>query len=149
MIIPLTFGLKKKMLLYELSQYFPKLYERSGRNIKVKLDLANYGTKPDLKRTAVVDTTNLASKSDLTILKATADETEIDKLKTILADLSKLSNAVDDEVVKKLCDKLVPNSNAVDTKILNTSWLVYKTQYDLHKQGLEEKQRCWKKDTKY
>ena len=32
-----------------MNQYFPKPYEKSGRNIQVELDLSNYATKADLK----------------------------------------------------------------------------------------------------
>ena len=43
-----------------MSQYFPKPYERSGRNVKVKLDLFNYATKSDLKHAAGVNTSDIA-----------------------------------------------------------------------------------------
>ena len=42
MIIHLIVGLIKKMLLYKMSQHFPKLYKRFGKNIKVELDISNY-----------------------------------------------------------------------------------------------------------
>ena len=32
-----------------MSQYFPKPYEAFSRDIKVKVDLSNYGTKADIK----------------------------------------------------------------------------------------------------
>ena len=51
-----------------MSQYFPKLYERSGGNINVKMDLSNYPTKADFKEAAGVNTSNLAMKSDLASL---------------------------------------------------------------------------------
>ena len=34
-----------------MSQYFPKSHEFSGGNVKVELDLYNFPTKADLKRT--------------------------------------------------------------------------------------------------
>ena len=45
----------------------------------------------------------LPSKTDLASLKATVDELDVDKLKTALADLSKLNNVVDNDFAKKLC----------------------------------------------
>ena len=45
---------------------------------------------------------NLASNTDLASLKVEVDKTDVNKLKIVLADLSKLSNVVDDHVVKKL-----------------------------------------------
>ena len=33
-----------------MSQYFPKPYESSGRDINVKVDLSNYATRTDLKK---------------------------------------------------------------------------------------------------
>ena len=51
-------------------------------------------------------------KSDLGSLKAEVDKIDIDKLKTVHPDLSKLSNVVDNDVVRKtLYDKLVTKVN--------------------------------------
>ena len=61
----------------------------------------NYATKTDLKNATGVDTYQLASKSDLASLKAEVDKIDVDKLKTVPVDLSKLSN-VANNVVKKL-----------------------------------------------
>ena len=43
----------------------------------------------------------LASKTDLASLKTKVDNLNVDKLKTIPADLSKLRNVVDNDDVKK------------------------------------------------
>ena len=69
------------MLLYKISQYFLKPYERFGKNIKVDLDLSNYTRKPDLKGATGVDTSNLAAKSDLASLQAEVDKINIEKIK--------------------------------------------------------------------
>ena len=37
------------MLLYIISQYFPKPYGRFSRNVKAQLDLSNYATNIHLK----------------------------------------------------------------------------------------------------
>ena len=57
------------------SQCFPKPYDCFGRNVKVELNLSNYGTKNDLKGATGIYTSNLALKPNLAKLKA-----EIDKL---------------------------------------------------------------------
>ena len=73
-------------------------------------------------------------------LKIGVDVLDLDKIKTVLADLSKLSNVVNNEVVKKtVCDKLAAKVNAINTKTPSTIGLVAKTQYNLDKQGLEKK----------
>ena len=102
MIILLIVGLIKK-ILYKISQNFPKPYRTSRRDINVKVGLSNYATKVDLKNATGVDTFQLASKSDSASLKAEVDKIDVDKLKPVPADLSKLSNVVNNEVVKKQC----------------------------------------------
>ena len=55
-----------------------------------------------------IDTPKLAAKLDLASLKAKVDEIDVEKLKTVSVDLSKLSNVVNNDVVKKtLYGKLV------------------------------------------
>ena len=86
-----------------MSQYFPKPYEPFGGDINVKVDLSNYATKLDLKNASGVDTSKLAVKSDLPSLKEKVDKIGVEKFKNVSIDLSKLSNVVKNEVVKKLC----------------------------------------------
>ena len=63
------------------------------------------------------------------------DELDVDKLKTVPVDLSKLSNVVDNDVVKKNCVcKLVAQFNAICT-----NRFVLKTHYSTDKSGLEKK----------
>ena len=69
--------------------------------MKVELDLSNYATKTDLKEATGIDTSNLAAKSDLASLKAETDKIDVDKLKAVPVDLSKLSNVANNDVVKK------------------------------------------------
>ena len=72
--------------------------------------------KQILKKATGVDTSKLAAKSDLTSLKDELDKTGEDILKTVPVDLRKLSNVVNNEIVKKIvCDKLVPKVNNIDT----------------------------------
>ena len=118
-----------------MSQYFPKPYEPFGGDINIKVDLSNYTTKTDLKDPAGIDTSKLALKSNLANLKAEIDKIDVDKLKAVPIDLSKLSNAVTNDVVKKaVYDKLVTKVNNIDT-----GGLALKTKYDTDKSDLEKK----------
>ena len=59
--------------------------------MKVKLDLFKHVTKADLKNATGVDTTEFATGTDLASLEWNVDELDINKLKTVPIDLSKLS----------------------------------------------------------
>ena len=82
------------------SQYYPP-YKSSSNNIKVELDLTNYATKTDLKNITHTDVSSFASKTNLAALKSEIDKIDVDKLKTVPTDLAKLSNVVNNDVVKK------------------------------------------------
>ena len=102
-----------------MSEYFPKPIKSFGGNIKVKVDLSNYPTKADIKNIAHVATSNLAN------LKTEGDKLDTDKLNTVPADLSKLTNVVKNKVVKKTeYDKLVNKVNNIDTSdfVLETKY---------------------------
>ena len=89
-----------KRVYYKLSTYYP-LYKNSSNNIKVELDLTNYATKTDLKNITHVDTSSYALKTNLAALKSEADKIDINKLKTAPVVLVKLTNAVENDLVKK------------------------------------------------
>ena len=80
--------------------YYPP-YKSSSNNVKVELDLTNYATKTDLKNITHVDVSSFASKTKLAELKTEVDKVDIDKLKTAPTDLAKLTNAIENDVVKK------------------------------------------------
>ena len=80
--------------------YYPS-YKSSSNNIKVKLDLTNYATKTDLKNITHVDVSSFASKTNLAALKTEVDKIDVHKLKTAPADLAKLTNAIENDLVKK------------------------------------------------
>ena len=80
--------------------YYPP-YKSSSNNIKVKLDLTNYATKTDLKNITPVDVSRFASKTNLAALKTEVDKIDVHKLKTTPVDLAKLTNAVENDLVKK------------------------------------------------
>ena len=86
----------------KISQYFPKPYQPFGGDINVEIDLSNYETKADIENISQVDTSSFALKTNLANLKTEVDELDIDKLVSAPTDLSKLSNVVKNDVVKKL-----------------------------------------------
>ena len=68
--------------------------------------MSNYATKADIKNTSHVDTSSFVLKTNLAGLKTEVDKLGVDKLVPIPADLTKLSNVVKNDVVKKtLYDK--------------------------------------------
>ena len=92
--------------------------------MNVGLNLSN-ATKSDLKGATSVHTFNLADKWDLHGLKAQIDKGDVHKLKIVPADLSKLSNVVDNDIIKKtVCEELTTNVNAINTKVPSTRKLV-------------------------
>ena len=117
-----------------MSEYFPKP-PSDYKNIKVKIDLTNYATKKDINDITHADTSNFALKTNLANLKTEVDKLDIDKLVPVPLDLSKLSNVVKNDVVKKtVYDKLVAKVNNIDT-----SDFVLKTKYSTNKAELENK----------
>ena len=80
--------------------YYPP-YRSSRINIKVELDLSNYATKDDVKNITHFDVSSYGTKTNLASLKIEVDKIDTDKLKTVPADLAKLSNVVKNDVVKK------------------------------------------------
>ena len=84
-----------------MSQYFPKPCKSFEENINVVLDFPSYATKAYLKNSTGVHKSKLAAKSDLASLKAELDQINVEKLKTVSKDLSKLSNVVNNDVVKE------------------------------------------------
>ena len=84
-----------------MSQYFPKRCEPFGWDINLKVDLSNYATKADIKNISHVDTSSFALKTNLATLKTEVDKLDIDKLAPVSVDLSKLSDVVKNDIVKK------------------------------------------------
>ena len=96
-------------------QYFPKPYKTFEGNNYVKVGLANYATKTDLKNAKGIDIFNRALKSNLASLKTEIHQLDVDKSVTVPVDLSKLSDVVKNDVVKKtVYDKLVAKINNID-----------------------------------
>ena len=113
-----------------MRQYLLKLYEPFGGDINVKVDLSNYATKA-----FHVDTSCFALKTNLANLKTKVDKLHIDKLVPVPLDLSKLSDLVKNDLVRKdVCNKLAAKVNNIDT-----SGFLLKTKYDTDHSELENK----------
>ena len=138
-----------------MSQYYPP-YRSFRNNIKVELDLANYGTKDDVKNITHVDISSFASKTNLAALKTKVDKIDVDKLKTAPTDLAKLTNAIENDVVKKtdynakvtsieaqiagLTKNTVDNlADITKLKAIDTNSFVNKTKFSAHINTLDEK----------
>ena len=84
---------------------------------------------------AHVDTSSFALEANLATLKTVLDKLHIYKLVPVLTDLSKLSNVVKNDVVKKdVYDKLVTKKSNIDT-----SEFALKSKYKTDKTVLENK----------
>ena len=148
MLIHLIVRLIKK-ILYKNESIFPTPLS-DCKIIKVDVDLSNYTTKKDINDITHVDTSNFALKTNLSSLKTKVDKRDIDKLVPVPTDLSKLSNVVKNDVVKKVdYNKLGTKVDNIDTsdyvlkttcntkitelenKIPNTNGLVKETDYIL------------------
>ena len=118
-----------------MSPFFPKRYESFGWDVDVKVDLSNYSTKTGIKNISHVDTSSFQLTTNLASLKTKIDKLDIDKLVLAPVDLSKLSDLVKNDVVKKtVYDKLVAKVNSIDTNAF-----VLKTEYDTDKSEIENK----------
>ena len=123
-----------------MSKYTPKPF---GGDINVKVSLSNYATKTDLKNVSHIDVSSFALKSNLASLKTEVDKLDIYKLMPIPIDLSKLSDVVKNDVVKKTeYNKLVTNVDNTDT-----TNFAKKTKYE--KDGSDFEDRISNIDKKY
>ena len=140
-----------------MSTYYPP-HKSSSQNVKGELDLTNYATKTDLKNITHVDTSSFASKTNLAALKTEVDKLDKDKLKAAPTDLAKLTNAVENDLVKKTVYNTKVTSiesqiagltkNTVDNladitklKAVDTSNFVSKTKFTADTNTLEKKNR--------
>ena len=130
-----------------MSLYFPKPYDAFSGDITVKLDLSNYATKADVKNILHVNTSSFALKTNLANLKTEVDKLDIDKLVPVPVDLSKLSDVVKNDFIKKTdynakiteIENKIPDVtnlatktplNTVENQILDTSGLIKKIDYN-------------------
>ena len=100
----------------KISQHFPKHNEPFGGDSNIKTDLSNYATKTDIENISQVEASSFALKSNLASLKAEVYKLNIDKLPPVPVDLSKLSDAVKNDVIEEtVYDKLATKVNSIDT----------------------------------
>ena len=100
--------------MYKKSQYFSKPYRSFGGNIDA---YRSFGGN------------NFGPKSNLASLKTEVDKLDIDKLKSVPVDLSKLYHIIKNDVVKKtVYNKLVAKINNI-----GSSRFVLKTKYKADK----------------
>ena len=120
-----------------MSEYFPKSFRSFRGNINVKVDLSNYTTKTNLKNVTHVGTSSFVLKTNWANFKNEVDKfdkLDIDKLVPVPVDLSKLSDVVKNDALKKtVYDKLVAKVNAIPLNNIDTSYFVLKTKYNTDK----------------
>ena len=137
------------------SRYFPP-YSKHDASINVKLDLTNYATKDNVKNITHVDVSSFVSKTNLAALKTEVDKLDTDKLKTTPAGITKLTKAVDNDLVKKTVynakvtaidneisevKQSVTNNLAEITKLkaVDTSNFVTRTKFTADTNSLDDK----------
>ena len=148
-----------------MTQYYPP-YRNSSNDIKVKLDLVNYATKTDLKNITHVDVSSFASKTNLAALKTEVYKIDTDKLKRTPTDIAKLTNAIENDVVKKTDYNAKVTSmeaqiagltkNTVDKladvtriKAIDTNSFVTRTKFSAGTNTLDDKIDGVEKNTRY
>ena len=131
-------------------------YKSSSNNVKEELDLTNYATKTDLKNITHVDVSSFGTKTNLAAVKTEVDKIDTDKLKTAPADLAKLTNAIENDVVKKtdfntkvtsieakiarLTKNTVDNlADMTKLKAIDTSSFVTRTKFSADTNALDDK----------
>ena len=143
-----------KRVYYKMS-YSPP-HKISSNIIKVKLDLTNYATKTDLKNITHIDVSSFASKTNLAALKTEVDKIDVDNLKTAPVDLAKLTNAIENDLVKKpvyntkvtsieaqiagLTKNTVDNlADITKLKVIDTNSFVTRTKFSADTNALDDK----------
>ena len=122
--------------------------------------MTNCAIKKELEHATGVDTSDLAAERDFVALKAEVDKLDINKLvnvptslnnlktnvgdsdvgtlKTVSINFKKLSDVVDNEVVKnKEFNTLKTKVNKLDQKIPHATTLAHIDQYNTYKQNFE------------
>ena len=123
------------MIILLIVGLIKKPYEPFGGDTNVTVDLSYYATKDDIKNITHVDTSSFELKTNLANLKSEVDKLDVDKLVPVPVDLSKLSDLVKNDVVKKTdYDKLLTKVDNIDA-----SDLVKKTDYNTKITEIENK----------
>ena len=104
--------------------------------MKVEWDLSNYETKTDLKNATGIDTSSFSKKVDLAIWKSDVGKLYIDKLKNVLSPMSSLKSKVDKLDVDKSAPAPIDLSKLSDV-VKND--VVKKDVYNAKIKSIEEK----------
>ena len=92
----------KKILFHKMS-YYPEPDSPSRNEIKVKSDLSNSATRPNIETATDVDTSEFTKRVVLASFVSKVEKLNVNKQETVSINLNKLSNVVKNNVVKKLC----------------------------------------------
>ena len=112
--------------------FYPEPNSHIRDKVKVVLNLSNYGTKKELDHATGVDTFDLAAKKDFIALKTKNDNLDINKLVNVPTSFNNLKTKVNDLDVGKL--KAAPVdlkklSDVVDNEVIkNTKFNLLKTK---------------------
>ena len=110
--------------------YYPELDSHIRYKIKVVL-------KGDVDKLGITKLVNVPAS--MNNLKTRVDDLYVGKLKTVLVDLKKLSDIVDNEVVKiKNFNTFQTKLIRLDKKIVDATTLIHINQYNTDKQKLEK-----------
>ena len=110
--------------------YYPELDSHIRYKIKVVL-------KGDVDKLGFTRLVNVPAS--MNSLKTRVDDLYVGKLKTVLVDLKKLSDIVDNEVVKiKNFNTFQTKLIKLDKKIVDATTLIHINQYNTDKQNLEK-----------
>ena len=118
--------------------------------------MAYYATKTDLNNITHVDVSSFASKTNLAALKTEVDKIDANKLKTTPTELAKLTNAIENDVVKKtdyntkvtsieaqiagLTKNIVDNlADITKLKAIDTNSFVTRTKFSADTNALDDK----------
>ena len=118
-----------------MSKYFPEPIS-SGGKVEVESDLSNYATKVDLKNATVVDTSKFTKKVDLSNLKSNVDKLDIDKLKNVPSASSSFKSKVDKLDIGKL--ETIPVYLSKLSNVIKND-VVKKTEYNTKIKNIEDK----------
>ena len=118
-----------------MSEYFPEPKSWEGK-VKFELDLSSYAAKADFKSATGFDTTKFDKKDDLPNLESNLDELHYDKFKNVPSSLSSLKSKVDKLDFGKLETALVDLSKLSNVVKNN---VVKKTEYNAKIKIIEDK----------
>ena len=118
-----------------MSEYFPKP-KSLGSNVKVELDMSNYATKGDLNNGIGVHTLDFAMKTDLANVKSAVDKLDVDRFKNVPTNWRNVKSKVDQLDVDKLEPGPVDLSKLSDVVKID---VVKKDKYNIKIKNIEDK----------